>query len=106
MLKKDSGFSDKILRPLCAKNLIPTQMEINGLVDREKLMDISGRSRKVQMELASKFGIVDYPSPAGGCRLTEPGYAKRLKDLLELNADPTYNELQLLKLGKTFQNVG
>lgn len=103
IVKNDSGFSDKILRPLCAKNLIPTQMEIDGLVDRERLMDISGRSRKVQMELASRLGIADYPSPAGGCRLTEPGYAKRLKDLLELNADPTYNELQLLKIGRHFR---
>ena len=103
IVKKDSGYSDKILRPLCAKNLIPTQMEIDGLVDREKLMDIMGRSRKVQMELASKLNIVDYPSPAGGCRLTEPGYAKRLKDLLELNADPTYNEIQILRFGRHFR---
>jgi len=103
IVKNDSGFRDKILRPLCAKNLIPTQMEIDGLVDRERLMDIKGRSRKIQMQLASELGIVDYPSPAGGCRLTEPGYAKRLKDLLELNADPTYNEVQLLKLGRHFR---
>ena len=82
IVKKESGFSNKILRPLCAKNIEPTEMELNGLVDREKLLDISGRSRKTQMELAEKWGITEYPSPAGGCRLTEPGYALRLKDLL------------------------
>ena len=77
IVKKESGFKDKILRPLCAKNLQPTEMELNGLVDREKLMKISGRSRKVQMALAEEWGIKEYPSPAGGCRLTEPGYAYR-----------------------------
>lgn len=57
IVKKESGFSDKILRPLCAKNLQPTEMELKGLVDREKLMNISGRGRKVQMELAEKWGL-------------------------------------------------
>ncbi|MCI6189203.1 MAG: tRNA 4-thiouridine(8) synthase ThiI, partial [Clostridium sp.] len=75
VVKKESGFADKILRPLCALNLEPTEMEKNGLVDRNKLLNISGRSRKVQMELAEKYGIKDYPSPAGGCKLTEPNYA-------------------------------
>ena len=82
IVKKESGFSNKILRPLCAKNIEPTEMELNGLVDREKLLDISGRSRKTQMELAEKWGITEYPSPAGGCKLTEPNYALRLRDLL------------------------
>lgn len=82
VVKKESGFADKILRPLCALNLEPTEMEKNGLVDRNKLLNISGRSRKVQMELAEKYGIKDYPSPAGGCKLTEPNYAIRLKDAL------------------------
>ena len=72
VVKKESGFANKILRPLCALNLEPTEMELNGLVDREKLLKISGRSRKIQMELAEQWGIKDYPSPAGGCRLTEP----------------------------------
>jgi tRNA-specific 2-thiouridylase len=84
-VKKESGFSNKILRPLCALNLEPTEMELSGLVDREKLLDISGRSRKVQMELAEKWGIKDYPSPAGGCKLTEPNYSVRLKKALEIN---------------------
>jgi tRNA-specific 2-thiouridylase len=52
VVKKESGFADKILRPLCAKNLPPTKMELDGLVDRDKLLDLSGRERKIQMELA------------------------------------------------------
>ena len=35
------------------------------------------------MELAKKFNITDFPSPAGGCLLTDPGYCRRLKDLFD-----------------------
>lgn len=103
VVKKESGFSDKILRPLCAKNLAPTKMELEGLVDRERLMDISGRSRKVQMELAEKWGIKDYPSPAGGCKLTEPNYAKRLRDILDKKEDVIDRDLGVLKYGRHFR---
>ena len=102
VVKKQSGFSDKILRPLCAKNLKPTQMEIDGLVDREKLLDISGRNRKPQMALAEKWGIKDYPSPAGGCKLTEPNYSIRLKDILDRKGDATEKDIHLLKFGRHF----
>lgn len=102
VVKKQSGFSEKILRPLCAKNLKETQMEIDGLVDRDKLLDISGRSRKIQMELAEKWGIKDYPSPAGGCKLTEPGYAVRLKEILDTKKEVTEKDIHLLKYGRHF----
>ncbi len=100
VVKKESGFSDKILRPLCAQNLVSTKMELDGLVDREKLLNISGRSRKIQMELAEKWGIIDYPSPAGGCKLTEPNFAKRLKDLFMHQENYTENDIELLKYGR------
>lgn len=102
IVKKQSGFSDRILRPLCAKNLDPTPMELNGLVDREKLLNISGRSRKVQMELADKWGIKDYPSPAGGCKLTEPNYSIRLKELVERKEHVKEKDIHLLKYGRHF----
>lgn len=103
IVKKESGIGQKILRPLCAKNLEPTEMENNGLVDREKLMDISGRTRKVQMELADKWNIIDYPSPAGGCKLTEPNYSKRLKEILKHKENISKRELELLKVGRHFR---
>ncbi|MBU3103881.1 tRNA 4-thiouridine(8) synthase ThiI [Clostridium gasigenes] len=109
-VKKASGFANKILRPLCAKNLDETEMETNGLVDREKLLDIMGRSRKPQMALAEEWGITEYPSPAGGCRLTEPNYAIRLKEMLsfkensEENLDE--NEIELLRFGRHFRLAG
>ena len=102
-VKKESGIGSKILRPLCAKNLPATEMEEKGLVDREALLDIMGRNRKVQMELAEKWGIKEYPSPAGGCKLTEPNYSKRLEELLNHNKDVETRELQLLKVGRHFR---
>lgn len=101
-VRNESGFSDKILRPLCAKNLEETEMEKAGLVDREKLLGISGRSRKPQMELAEKWNIVDYPSPAGGCRLTEPNFAYRLKEIVVRQGDATPKEIELLRYGRHF----
>lgn len=103
VVKKESGFEEYILRPLCAKNLKPTRMELEGLVDREKLLNISGRSRKPQMELAEKWGIVEYPSPAGGCRLTEPGFSSRLKDLFTYNRDADTREIEILRYGRHFR---
>ena len=103
IVKNESGTGNKILRPLCAKNLNPTEMEIEGLIDREALLDIKGRNRKVQMELAEKWGIVDYPSPAGGCKLTEPNYSIRLKDLIEHKEDISSTDLELLKVGRHFR---
>lgn len=78
-VKTLSGMHDLVLRPLSAKLLPPSKAEIEGWVDREKLLDIQGRSRHRQMELMEKYGIVDYPSPGGGCLLTDPAYSERLK---------------------------
>lgn len=103
IVKNESGFSSKILRPLCAKNLEPTDMENEGIVDREKLFGISGRGRKDQIKLAKDLGIVDYPSPAGGCKLTDPNYSKRLKELLEHEPNPSPRELELLSIGRHFR---
>lgn len=103
IVKNESGIGHKILRPLCAKNLKETEMEIDGLIDREALLDISGRNRKVQMELAEKWGIKDYPSPAGGCKLTEPNYSRRLKELVDHKENSSKKDLELLKIGRHFR---
>ena len=80
-VKKLSGMEDLVLRPLSAKLLPPSKAELMGWVDREKLLDINGRSRHRQMELMNSYGLVEYPSPGGGCLLTDPGYSSRLKVL-------------------------
>jgi tRNA U34 2-thiouridine synthase MnmA/TrmU len=103
IVKNESGIGHKILRPLCAKNLNPTEMEIEGLIDREALMDIKGRNRKVQIELAKKWGILEYPSPAGGCKLTEPNYSIRLRDLVVHKKDISKKDLEMLKIGRHFR---
>lgn len=99
-VEKHSEFDGRILRPLSAQNLPETPMEQKGLVDRSQLLNLSGRSRKPQMALAKAFGITDYPSPAGGCLLTDPGYSRRLKDLLEHGTALTRRSLNLLKFGR------
>ena len=81
-VEKRSGFDGYIVRPLSARNLPETLAEKNGLVDRGQLLNFSGRSRKPQIALAAEWGVHDFPSPAGGCLLTEKGYANRLRDLL------------------------
>lgn len=99
-VEKQSGFDGYILRPLSAKKLPETIPERAGIVDRNRLLDISGRSRKPQIQLAKEFGIKDYPSPAGGCLLTDKGYSARLKDLFDHMGSYTENECYLLKYGR------
>lgn len=99
-VEKHSGCDGFILRPLSAAKLPITIPEKKGLVDRELLLDISGRSRKMQIKIVKEFGIADYPSAAGGCLLTDKGYAARLKDLFDHQEEFTEEELYLLKHGR------
>jgi hypothetical protein len=98
-----SGRHDLVLRPLSALRLEPTLPERDGRIDRERLLDLEGRSRRRQFELAARWGITDYPSPAGGCLLTDPNFARRLKDLLERGPEAGPHELALLKIGRQFR---
>jgi tRNA U34 2-thiouridine synthase MnmA/TrmU len=102
IIERESGFEGRILRPLSALLLAETIPEKEGLVERNKLLNISGRSRKRQIELAAKMGIEDYPSPAGGCKLTEPAFSKRLRDLFTQGVF-SLEEIELLKLGRHFR---
>lgn len=102
-VEKHSGFKGYIVRPLSAKNLPATIPEKEGLIDRDRLLDISGRGRSRQIQLAAKFGVTDYPAPAGGCLLADKGFSNRLRDLFEHQADCTEAELHLLKHGRHFR---
>lgn len=99
---KLSGDRDLVLRPLSAKLLEPTRPEREGWVDREKLLDLSGRGRKRQEELARNFGIRDYPQPAGGCLLTDIKFSSRLRELKD-HEGWTRQDIELLKLGRHFR---
>lgn len=103
---KYSGFPERILRPLSARILPITPMEEQGLVDREQLLDIQGRSRKRQEALAKEWGLVEYPSSGGGCLLTEKSFSNRLRDLLEKNPEATAIDAELLKAGRQFRLSG
>jgi len=103
LVQNQTGLKGKLLRPLSAKLLPPTQAEIDGLVDREQLEGISGRGRKRQIELAKKFGLDDYPNPASGCLLTDSGYSNRLRDLIQHNSQINFNDLNLLRAGRHFR---
>jgi hypothetical protein len=102
VVAKYSGIGDNLLRPLCAKLLDETAPEKTDKVDRNKLLDISGRSRKRQVELAAHYGLKDYPSPAGGCLLTDPGYGGKLKELFTFWPDCTGQDAELIKHGRVF----
>lgn len=99
----DSGFGEVLLRPLSAKRLEPTRPEREGLVDRARLLGIEGRGRKVQMEMARRYGLNGYPTPAGGCRLTEPNFCRRLKDLLDHHGVLGVRDITMLRYGRHFR---
>lgn len=103
IIERDSGLKGLILRPLSARLLEPTIPEIQGIVDREKLKDFCGRSRKPQMKLAEELEISTYPTPSGGCLLTDIEFTKRMKDLIRYEPDFTLEDIQLLKLGRHFR---
>ena len=98
-IEKAARLQGLVLRPLCARLLAPTIPEKDGLVDRDRLKAIEGRSRKEQMALAASYGLHDYPSPAGGCLLTDPGFSHRIRELLD-HGDADLNDIRLLRLGR------
>lgn len=102
MIEKEAGVAGLVLRPLSAKLLPATIPEEKGWVDREKLLSISGRGRKEQMQMAHDFNIKDYPCPAGGCLLTDPNFARRIKDLIDHN-ELTMDDVKLLNHGRHFR---
>ena len=103
IIDRESGLRGRLLRPLSARLLEPTIPEKEGIVDRERLLDLQGRSRKPQMALAEAYGFGDYACPAGGCLLTDPGFARRMRDLVRSCPDFDLNDVNLLKAGRHFR---
>jgi diphthamide synthase (EF-2-diphthine--ammonia ligase) len=107
LVERESGLEGRLVRPLSAKLLPETEAERMGWIDREALLDISGRRRKVQIETAAELGVVDYPCPAGGCLLTSKEFAARLRDfLLKSPGSLTPRDVALLKVGRHFRVDG
>jgi hypothetical protein len=103
---RDSGMEDFLVRPLSAKLMEPSRPEREGLIDRERLLGLSGRSRKPQMALAAAYGIRKYPTPAGGCLLTDEGFCRRLGNLLADRGNRDLRSLRLLRIGRHLRLPG
>ena len=104
LIDRQSGLDGLILRPLAAKLLPETVPERRGWVDRARLLAVHGRSRKVQLAEAARLKLAHYESPGGGCRLTDPAYARRLRDLLEHSpAGLDGTAMELLAVGRHFR---
>jgi len=102
-IDREAGVKGYVLRPLSAKLLSVTIPEEEGIVNRDLLHDFSGRSRRQQMDLAREFKLVRFPAPAGGCLLTDPIFAQKLRDLLTYNPNPAVRDITLLKTGRHFR---
>jgi tRNA U34 2-thiouridine synthase MnmA/TrmU len=103
VVARDSGAGNRLVRPLCARKLPPTMPEQEGWLDRDRLHDFNGRSRKPQMALARQFGFEDYAQPAGGCCfLTDQQYSVKLADLWATRGKREYDldDIMLLKVGR------
>ncbi len=102
LIERESGLKGRVLRPLSARLLEPTVMEEDGTVDRSKLLDIKGRSRKPQLALARKYRIDDFPTPAGGCLLTDENFAGKVRESFKHGED-SLRHMILLKVGRHFR---
>jgi|AntAceMinimDraft_18_1070375.scaffolds.fasta_scaffold01585_4 tRNA U34 2-thiouridine synthase MnmA/TrmU len=109
IIEKESDLENKIVRPLSAKLLESTFAEKNNFIKRKGLFDVSGKSRKKQLKLAKKFKLKSFPTPAGGCILTDKDFSKKMRELLGIweknkrNKKYWENDIKLLKIGRHFK---
>ncbi len=106
LIDKETGLEGLVVRPLSGQLMPDTKAEKEGLLDRKKMLSISGRSRKEQMKLAKELGYTDYATPAGGCLLTDPQFTRRFKDLLENKPKFSLKDVHRLKFGRHFRING
>lgn len=104
LIEKEAGLKGKVVRPLCAGLLNPTEAEKKAWINRDKLLDFKGRTRTPQLDLAKKYKIDGFMCGGSGCRLTEIGYSKKLRDLLEHKKRIRINDIQLLRIGRHFRH--
>ncbi|MBF0483443.1 MAG: tRNA 4-thiouridine(8) synthase ThiI [Candidatus Omnitrophica bacterium] len=102
LIDRKCGVAGRLVRPLCGQLLPATIPEKEGKIDRNKMLAISGRSRKQQMELAKKFGIKEFPQPAGGCLLTDKNFGNRMQDLFKFGYRDL-NDIISLRWGRHYR---
>jgi len=103
LIERESGLKGLIVRPLSATFFEPTTPEKEGIVDRAKMLSISGRCRKPQIALAEQLSIKDYPCPSGGCLLTYKDFANKVRDLMKNSPEISINDIEMLKTGRYFR---
>ncbi len=102
-IEKESELVGKIVRPLSAGLLPKTDPERDGLIRREDMGLIRGRTRRNQLQMAREYGIENPPNAGGGCLLTEPQFGVKARDLFGHTETPTINDIDLLKVGRHFR---
>ena len=103
VIERDADMKGRILRPLSATLLPATRAEQDGIIQRGKLLSISGRSRTVQLQLAERYGITGFSTPAGGCLLTDQHFSEKLRDLFADMQTVTPHDVRLLTVGRHFR---
>lgn len=103
IVEREAALQGRLVRPLSALLLEPSIPELEGRLDRSKLLSLQGRRRDAQIALAAQFGITEYPSPAGGCKLTEAAYGRKLKDLRDHEGLGSRRLVELLAVGRHFR---
>jgi tRNA-specific 2-thiouridylase len=103
VIERDADMKGLILRPLSARLLPPTRAEQDGIVQRERLLGITGRSRTVQLQLAERYGIKGFSAPAGGCLLTDANFSEKLRDLFAEKQAVTPDDVRLLMVGRHYR---
>jgi tRNA-specific 2-thiouridylase len=103
IIERDADLKGMVLRPLSAKLLSPTKAEQDSLIDRERLLGVSGRSRNVQLRLAKRYGIQGYSTPAGGCLLTDKNFSDKLRDLFKDKQTVIPTDIRLLTVGRHYR---
>ncbi|UZP67984.1 tRNA(5-methylaminomethyl-2-thiouridylate) methyltransferase [Desulfovibrio mangrovi] len=102
VIRRDAEVKEVLLRPLCAKHLDPTEVELSGLVDRERLLGIKGRGRSEQLALAKHYGFAEIPTPGGGCKLAEKENARRYWPILKFSPKPSVRDFKLSNIGRQY----
>ncbi len=102
IIEKRTGLRGLLLRPLSARLLRPTLPEESGWVDRNKLLAIGGRGRKDQIAYAKDHGLT-YPSPGGGCILTNEQTTRRFADLMRYSPGFSLSDFKLIAFGRHFR---
>lgn len=103
LIEKESGLESLILRPLSAKHFAPSKPEVEGIIDRELLLNIAGRGRMAQLSLVKKYKLTAFGDPGGGCLLCDALYSMRLRDLFTNDKDFTMLDIDLLNTGRHFR---